>query len=42
MSISVAPFTDLAAAEVKHLGEQVRTAARRTEAQCKMTGPEPM
>jgi DNA-binding IclR family transcriptional regulator len=33
MSISAAPFTDLAAAEVEHLGEQVRAAARRIEAQ---------
>ena len=32
MSISAAPFTELAADEVKHLGEQVRDAARRIEA----------
>jgi hypothetical protein len=33
MSISAAPFADLAAAEVERLGERVRAAARRVEAQ---------
>jgi len=33
MSISAAPFADLAAAGVERLGEQVRAAARRIEAQ---------
>ena len=33
MSISAAPFADLAAARVERLGEQVRDAARRIEAQ---------
>jgi DNA-binding IclR family transcriptional regulator len=33
MSISAAPFADLAAAEVLRLGERVRAAARRIEAQ---------
>jgi DNA-binding IclR family transcriptional regulator len=33
MSISAAPFADLAAAEVEWLGERVRAAARRIEAQ---------
>jgi DNA-binding IclR family transcriptional regulator len=33
MSISAAPFADLAAAEVERMGEQVRAAARRIEAQ---------
>lgn len=33
MSISAAPFADLAAAEVEKLGQQVRAAARRIEAQ---------
>lgn len=33
MSISAAPFGDLAAVEVERLGEQVRAAARRIEAQ---------
>lgn len=33
MSISAAPFADLAAAEVEQLGEQVRAAARRIEPQ---------
>jgi DNA-binding IclR family transcriptional regulator len=33
MSISAAPFTELAAAEVIHLGEQVRAGAHRIEAQ---------
>jgi DNA-binding IclR family transcriptional regulator len=33
MSISAAPFADLAAAEVERLGEQVRAAARRIEPQ---------
>jgi hypothetical protein len=32
MSISAAPFTDLAAAEVEQLGEQVLASARRIEA----------
>jgi DNA-binding IclR family transcriptional regulator len=32
MSISAAPFTDLAAATVEHLGEQVRAGAQRIEA----------
>jgi len=33
MSISAAPFTDLTATQVEHLGEQVRAGARRIEAQ---------
>jgi DNA-binding IclR family transcriptional regulator len=33
MSISAAPFTDLTAAQVEHLGEQVRAGAQRIEAQ---------
>ncbi len=33
MSISAAPFTELAAGDVERMGEQVRTAARRIEAQ---------
>jgi DNA-binding IclR family transcriptional regulator len=33
MSISVAPFTDLAAAEIEQLGERVRVGAQRIEAQ---------
>jgi DNA-binding IclR family transcriptional regulator len=33
MSISAAPFTELAAGDVERIGEQVRTAARRIEAQ---------
>jgi DNA-binding IclR family transcriptional regulator len=33
MSISAAPFADLAAVEVERLGEQVRAAARRIESQ---------
>jgi DNA-binding IclR family transcriptional regulator len=33
MSISAAPFTDLAGPEVEHLGDQVRAAARRIESQ---------
>lgn len=37
MSISAAPFADLAAADVVRLGEQVRCAARRIEAQ--VAGP---
>jgi len=33
MSVSAAPFADLAAADVERLGERVRAAARRVEAQ---------
>jgi hypothetical protein len=39
MSVGAAPFADLAAAEVERLGERVRAAARRIEAQAaRVTG----